>query len=119
MGPTHLIMPTNQQFVEFRGNEHTNFSQQGICRQFTLQSRWDPKTQHAEGSPVSHSMTCQNPTEPQGCFCETRPGEVLFIPGDRKDKQDSWWHGTCNLDAWTAGFSLNYVRDWNVDADGI
>ena len=36
--------------------------------------------------------------------CEVHPGEALFVPG--KGLLSQWSHGTCNLDEWTASYSL-------------
>lgn len=36
--------------------------------------------------------------------CVVREGESLVVPG--VSSLTNWWHGTCNLDKWTAGFTL-------------
>ena len=38
-------------------------------------------------------------------LCELEPGEMLFIPSLGHRHGGGWWHGTCNLDAWSAGFT--------------
>ena len=38
-------------------------------------------------------------------LCELEPGEMLFIPSIGHRHGGGWWHGTCNLDAWSAGFT--------------
>ena len=38
-------------------------------------------------------------------LCELEPGEMLFIPSLGQRHGGGWWHGTCNLDAWSAGFT--------------
>ena len=38
-------------------------------------------------------------------LCELEPGEMLFIPALGHRHGGGWWHGTCNLDAWSAGFT--------------
>lgn len=36
--------------------------------------------------------------------CRTQAGEAIFIPGQHSSV--SWWHGTCGVGSWNAGFSL-------------
>ena len=43
--------------------------------------------------------------------CEVGPGEAIYVPGAGPLSQ--WWHGTCNLEDWTAGYSL-FTRGLDV-----
>ena len=36
--------------------------------------------------------------------CVVRKGEILVVPGS--NSLTNWWHGTCNLKAWNAGFTV-------------
>eukprot|EP00746_Dinoflagellata_sp_MGD_P147321 gnl/MRDRNA2_/MRDRNA2_79685_c0_seq3.p1 gnl/MRDRNA2_/MRDRNA2_79685_c0~~gnl/MRDRNA2_/MRDRNA2_79685_c0_seq3.p1 ORF type:complete len:211 (+),score=34.37 gnl/MRDRNA2_/MRDRNA2_79685_c0_seq3:81-713(+) len=39
------------------------------------------------------------------CGCVVHPGEALFVPAN-------WWHGTCNLEEWNAGWpSIGFWAD--------
>ena len=43
-------------------------------------------------------------TPPGLTTCQVRAGETLVVPG--VSSLSNWWHGTCNLDPWNAGFTL-------------
>ena len=38
-------------------------------------------------------------------LCELHAGEALVIPTYGERHRGGWWHGTCNLGEWTAGFT--------------
>ena len=38
-------------------------------------------------------------------LCELQAGEALVIPTFGERHRGGWWHGTCNLGEWTAGFT--------------
>ena len=38
-------------------------------------------------------------------LCELHAGEALVIPTFGERHRGGWWHGTCNLGEWTAGFT--------------
>ena len=39
--------------------------------------------------------------------CVTAPDELLFIPSTGMRHGGGFWHGTCNLDEWSAGFTFH------------
>lgn len=96
-----MMHPQNPNFPNYNdadAMERENFSQRGICRQF-------------ESGRLASTR--------DRCLCEVGPGEILFVPGHDLQQRDTWWHGTCNLDAWTAGFALIHDLDWPRHWSGI
>merc|ERR1712224_481825 len=50
------------------------------------------------GTLVSLTGSAASNWTSNGRFCTIKEGESMFVPRD-------WWHGTCDLTAWSAGFA--------------
>ena len=70
----------------------------------------DPDTQDVHGrSPLLDAVVGANVSallRHRGLrLCELHAGEALVIPTFGERHRGGWWHGTCNLGEWTAGFT--------------
>jgi len=96
-------------FISEAGNElneedeQGRFDQESLCRYSMTCERWAEYWSQPQGfcqrKAAQGSKGIDAVSRYRGYACKLEQGEALFFP-------NGWWHGTCNLDAWNAGFTL-------------
>lgn len=101
--PKKLISRTTPEVIN-EDAEPGSFDQTSLCRYVMSCERWaefadaDPNAmcqpEMLEGAKREYAVSRY-----KGFACTVEQGEALFVPF-------GWWHGTCNLDTWNAGFTF-------------
>ena len=99
-----LAPPFYPQALLQEANLTTMGSAQGGRRLCDLFHTGSAVTDASATGALSAATAASDAATPGLMTCVVREGESLVVPGI--SLLTNWWHGTCNLDTWNAGFTL-------------
>jgi hypothetical protein len=103
VAPPDAFQGAREEMILANGFDHKHLhdlEQDDVCRHFTSHQSVKTSDQVIGGAK-------RNLTE-FGTCCEVNEGEAFYLPG--KTYFTGWWHGTCDLDEWNAGWTT--IGSW-------